>query len=334
MKIALKESIPVFIILFYFISTVSAQTSETIPGGKNSTENITSNIQENIIRIVGNNSINGRNLSNQNYSIQVVLDHIFISKKNNSLEISEIVVFRNEGPEIYYSKDNHTFFAISTPSDVKNLKTLAMECCLVQDDGVVYMDPMQPIKHGDNFEMQVSYTLLPKGSEYVYNKSAMYNTTSLLIFIDKKSGVGFDGLYETLKLNGNEYNVISFKDLNAGEIISIPIKLAQEQDYLYAGIGLLSLFSMGMVYRFKEKIFRKRGKEYTLEELELEKRRIFHAIHGFEKHAGAEKSEEYVRLMEEYKQKAIQIFIKIDKINNKGQPELLKRMDETQTKVN
>jgi hypothetical protein len=299
MKIALNESISVFIILFFFLSIASAQTG-----------NIVSEKNQ-------RNSINGHDLSTQNYNIKVVLDHIFISKKNNSLEISEMVVFRNEGAEIYYSRDNHTFFAISTPNEAKNLKTQAMECCLVQEEGVVFMDPMQPIKPGDNFEMQVSYMLLPSGNEYVFNKSAVYNTTSLSLFVDKKSGLELEGLYETLTLQGNEYNVIAFSDLSPGEPVSVSIKMTEGSGYLYAGIGLLSLFTIGLAYRFKEKIFRK--KEYTLEELELEKKRIFLAIHGFEKHAGPEKSEEYRRLIDEYRQKAIQIFIKIDKIKNRGQ---------------
>lgn len=296
MKIAMNESISVFIILFYFISIASAQT-------------------ENIV----NEKNTGHNLSNQNYNIRVVLDHIFISKKNNSLEISEMVVFRNEGAEIYYNRDNHTFFAISTPDEAKNLKTQAMECCLVQEEGIVFMDPMQPIKPADNFEMQVSYMLNSQGKEYVFNKSAVYNTTSLSIFVDKKSGLELKGQYETLTLQGNEYNVIAFNDLSPGEPVSVPIKMTEGSSYLYAGIGLFSLFSIGLAYRFKNKIIRKKEKEYTLEELELEKKRIFQAIHGFEKHAGPEKSEEYRRLIDEYKQKAIQIFIKIDKIKNRGQ---------------
>ncbi len=304
MKIALKGYISVLIMLFYFISISSAQTDRSTESEK----------------IIGNVT-NEHNLSNQNYNIKVILDHIFISNKNNSLEISEIVVFRNEGPEIYYSQDNHTFFAISTPPDVKNLKTQAMECCLVQEDGVVFMDPMQSIKQGENFEMQVSYTLLPQSSGYVFNKSAVYNTTSLLLFVDKKSGLSLEGLYETLKLEGTEYNVIAFNDLKSGETASIPIKMIQEQNYLYAVlyavIGLISLFSIGLVYRFKDKILRKVGKTYTLEELELEKKKIFQTIHGFEKHSGPEKSEEYRILIDEYRQKAIQIFIKIDKIKNK-----------------
>ncbi len=300
MKIVLKGFIFVLVVIFYFISIASAQTGKSIESEK----------------IIGNVT-NEHNLSNQSYNIKVVLDHIFISNKNNSLEISEIVVFRNEGPEIYYSKDNHTFFAISTPSDVKNLKTQAMECCLVQEEGVVFMDPMQPIKQGDNFEMQVSYTLLPQSSGYVFNKSAVYNTTSLLLLVDKKSGLNLEGLYETLTLAGNEYNVITFNDLKAGETASIPIKMIQEQNYLYAVIGLISLFSIGLVYHFRGKILRKVGKAYTLEELELEKKKIFRTIHGFEKHSGPEKSEEYRILIDEYRQKAIQIFIKIDKIKNK-----------------
>ncbi|MDD5472625.1 MAG: hypothetical protein PHU34_00595 [Candidatus Methanoperedens sp.] len=307
MKIALKTFIPVFLILFYSISIISAETNETI-------------------------SDDGHNLSNQSYDIRVVLDHIFISKKDNSLEVSEVVVFRNEGQEIYYSKGNHTFFAISTPQDIKNLKTQAMECCLVQEEGSVLMDPMQAVKPGDNFQMQVSYTLLSRSSEYVFNKSAIYNTTSLSIFVDRKGGLDPGGAYETLTLGGVEYDVIPFKDLKAGESVRIPIKMTGKPDYFYAGIGIMLIFSLGMVYHFRGKILRKR-KEYTLDELDLEKRKIFQAIHGFEKHAGDLKSQEYLRLMDEYRQKAIQIFIKIDKIKNKGQPEHLKGMDETQTKT-
>jgi hypothetical protein len=328
---SLRGSISVFMVIFYFINIASAQTNDSM---SEISDRNALNLQEKNSQIGGSNSINGHNLSNQNY-IRVVLDHIFISKKNNSLEISEMVVFRNEGAEIYYSRDNHTFFAISTPNEVKNLKTQAMECCLVQEEGVVFMDPMQPIKPGDNFEMQVSYTLLSQSKDYVFNKSAVYNTTSLSIFVDKKSGLDLEGQYETLinpskkdddrwvyqtlTLQGNEYNVIAFNDLNAGEPVSVPIKMTEGFSYIYAGIGLFSLFSIGLVYRFRDKIFRRREKEYTLEELELEKKKIFQAIYGFEKHAGPKKSEEYGRLIDEYKQKAIQIFIKIDKIKNKGQ---------------
>ncbi len=286
------RSIFVLIALFYFLGNTSAQTDE-------------------------NDSIIGYNLSNQNYDIRVAIDHIFISKKNNSLEVSEIVVFRNEGQEIYYSKENHTFFGISTPLDAKNLKTQAMECCLVQEEGMVYMDPMQPISQGSNFEMQISYTLFPERPEYVFNKSTVYNTTSLLLFIDKKSRISLEGSYEVLTLDGNEYKVFTFNDLKTGETVSIPVKILQELDYLYAEIGLFFLFSIGLVYRFRGKIFRRIKKDYTLEELEFEKRKIFKTIYGFEKHAGPESSEEYRKLIEEYRNKAFQIFIKIDKLKDK-----------------
>ena len=320
--IAFRGAISMFIVIFYFTGIASSQTDESISGIKIN-GNITSNHQENIAW--GNNSINGQNQGNQNYDVRVALDHIFISKKNNSLEISEIVVFRNEGQEIHYTKENHTFFGISTPPDIKNLKTEAMECCLVQDEGVVYTDPMQPIAQGSNFEMQISYTLLPEGQEYVFNKSAIYNTTSVLMFIDKKSGMSIDGSNETITLGGNEYTVISFNDLIAGKTVSIPVKMTKEPDYLYAGIGVFSLFSIGLVYRLRGKIFRKNKKEYTLEELENEKRKIFRTIYRFEKNAGPESSEELKKLIEEYRQKAIRIFIKIDKLKDNDQCELMQR---------
>jgi hypothetical protein len=65
----MKGTISIFIALLYFINIGSAQFDEMITSGNNT----------------------------GSYNISVALDHIFISKKNNSIEISEIVVFRNEG---------------------------------------------------------------------------------------------------------------------------------------------------------------------------------------------------------------------------------------------
>ena len=223
MVISIRGYISLFIGLLYLISVVSAQVDEM--------------------------SKDGYAPGDQSYNISVALDHIFISKKDNSIYIAEIVVFRNEGEEIYYSKDNHTFFAISTPPDIKNLKTQAMECCLVQDEGVVYMDPMQSITPGANFDMQISYVLIPQDQEYVFNKSAIYNTTSISMFIDKKSGIDMEGPSEVITLSGNKYNVIAFNNLRAGEMISIPVKIIP--DYpgnLYTGIGLFFLVSIGLIY--------------------------------------------------------------------------------------
>lgn len=300
MKLAIRL---VVFMIFYFISTASSQIfadEKNISG----------------IEIEEDNSISGHKLSGQSY-IRVIIDHIFISRKNNSLEVSEIVVFRNEGTEIYIH-DNHTFFVISTPQEITNIKTDVMECCLVEKEGVVLVDLMKPMMPGDSFEMRISYTLSTQGSEYVFKKDVIYNTTSLTIFVNKNSGISVEGASK-LTLQGDEFEVISFKHLKIGETVSIPIQMIEESSKLYAGIGLIFLFSM--VYIFRKKIMRK---EYTLEELELEKKKIFQAIHAFEKHAGGEQSDEYRRLMEEYKQKAIQIFIKIDKIKNKNQQEFFR----------
>ncbi len=204
--------------------------------------------------------------------------------------------------------------------DIKSLKTEAMECCLVQDEGIVYMDPMKSVKSGETFEMQISYALIIQNQEYVFNKSVIYNTSSISMFIDKKSGMDLEGSSEAMTISGNEYKVITFNNLLAGKNVSVPVKLTQEPDYQYAGIGLFFLASIGLIYCFRDKILWRR-KKYTLEELEIEKRNIFKTIHGFEKHAGPEHSEEYGKLIEEYRQKAIRIFINIDNLKNKGQSE-------------
>ena len=183
---------------------------------------------------------------------------------------------------------------------------------------MVYMDPMQSIPQGSNFEMQISYTIFPEGPQYVFNKSAVYNTTSVLMFIDKKSGMRIDGSNETITLGGNEFKVIGFNDLKAGESVSIPVKLTAERDYPYAQ-GAVFLILAGLIYGFRKNIFRRTKKEHTLEELEIEKKNIFRTIYRFEKQS--EGSEELKKLIEEYRQKAIRIFIEIDKLNDKCQSE-------------
>jgi len=255
---------------------------------------------------------------NQSYNIRVVLDHIFISKNNDSIGISEIVVFRNEGQEIYYTGDDHTYFAISMPSGVKNLKTDVMECCLVQEEDVVYMDPMKSIKSGENFEMKISYELASWNKREVFNKSAIYNTTSLSIFVDKKSGINVEGVQESITLSGKEYYAIVFDELKPGDSIEIPVMITAQYNYFYAVLGVFILFLAGSVYHFRQRLFM-RKKEYSLEELELEKMKIFRAIRGFERHTGGETSEEYRKLMEEYRQKGIDVIMKIDKIKSNRQ---------------
>jgi hypothetical protein len=94
------------------------------------------------------------------------------------------------------------------------------------------MDPMKSIRPSENFEMKISYTLLTQGPGYVFNKSAVYNTTSLLILVDKKSGVIMEGTYDAITLSGIEYKVITFNDIRSGDTVSIPVKIIKEPDYL------------------------------------------------------------------------------------------------------
>ncbi len=280
MTFTLKSSFIIAIGLIFFMNIAAARTDEVIAG-------------------------------NQSQDIRVVLDNIFISRINESIIIFETVIFRNEGHEIRQSSDNHTYFIISTPLDAINLNTDAMECCLLQEDGVVYMDPMKSIKSGENFEMKISYELVPTDKEYVFNKKAIYNTTSLSLFVDENMGLDAGDLHGSMKLSGKEYTAITFHDMKAGDSVSMPVKISVRPGYFYPAAGLILFFLAGLVYHFRNSLFT-RNKEDTLEELELEKLKIFRAIRGFEKHKGSESSEEYERLMEEYRQRGIEVLMKID----------------------
>ena len=74
---------------------------------------------------------------------------------------------------------------------------------------------------------------------------------------------------------------------------------------------------MGMVYLFKGKIKSRGKKALTLGEHELEKKKIFQTIYEFKKHAGSQESEEFRKLIEEYRNRAIRISYEIDNFKNK-----------------
>jgi hypothetical protein len=287
----------VFIIVFYitYLMLPAAYASQDTP------VNLT------VPGILGNES-----------GIRVVIDQVYISKKDDHLEVSEVAVFRNDGPGIFYEPGNHTYFAISIPSGAEKLNASAMECCLVQYEDTVFMDPMNPVYPGDNFEMKITYSLFPGTGEYIFGKVAMYNTTSLSVFVDKNMGIGTGEGFSTITIHGDEFKVISFENLSKDEAVKIPLQVSGNTDtYRNAGMFLAVLLAvLAVLSGFKYMKYRAGTKE-SLEKLEHEKNRIFRTIHGFEKHAGSEESGEYRKLMDEYRQKAINILIKMDKIKNK-----------------
>ncbi|MCK5488220.1 MAG: hypothetical protein KAI86_18495 [Desulfobacterales bacterium] len=294
MKLFIR-AIRVLMILFFIYSIIPQQVSAS----QGSSEN---NLTTSTIAL-------------NDYSIRIVIDQIYISKKDGHLEVSEVIVFRNEGPGVFYDPVNHTYFAISIPDGVENLDTNAMECCLVQYENEVYMDPMEPVKPDDNFEMKISYSLFTDTLDYRFNKVALYNTTSLSVFVNNKGGIGAGEGFSTVTIHGDEFEVISFENLTEGDEIVIPLQV-EGGTSKYGTALILFVFLLAIISGFKYMTYRAGTKE-SLEKLELEKIKIFRTIHGFEKHAENEYSDEYRKLMDEYRQKVIQILIKIDKTKSK-----------------
>jgi hypothetical protein len=56
-------------------------------------------------------------------------------------------------------------------------------------------------------------------------------------------------------------NITSSLLIISGEMISIPVKIIPDYSgYLYSGIGLFFLFSIGLIYFFKEKNLKEKRK--------------------------------------------------------------------------
>ncbi|TFH47294.1 MAG: carboxypeptidase regulatory-like domain-containing protein [ANME-2 cluster archaeon] len=271
-------------------------------------------------------------------NIQVVTDHIIISQDMNGPWVQEYVKFMNMGNDTYYGPDG-VYVGIGTPLEIKNLQTDVMDCCMVNEDRRVWVDPMEPMLPGDTAEATISYYLDTDDKEFAFEKDVLYSSMYLMVFGDADSGIDISSqsrVAEKESMNGKNYNVLRYPHPGRDDTITFTISgytlpgknNAGKKDwiiYLLLGVAIIGILAYPALSKAKlensktpEKRFRYPGidEQYemdvqgmSLEELETEKMRIFEKLRtlDYQFEDGQISEDEYDEHRSAYKASAVEI---------------------------
>ncbi|HEY9204617.1 MAG TPA: SdrD B-like domain-containing protein [Candidatus Methanoperedens sp.] len=157
--------------------------------------------------------------------IEVIIDHIVLSKAPNGVKVDEYVQFTNIGDKVFFSKDR-VWLGISTPEGISRFQTDAMECCLQREKDSAWIDPMRPVMPGESYTAQVSYVLNSDSPAPTFSKKMIYNTSYMSLLSEKNNGFGIESKYarkEIVPNEGKEFEVLSFGNVQKGQIIDTQI---------------------------------------------------------------------------------------------------------------
>ncbi len=186
--------------------------------------------------------------------ISVNIDHIVLSRASNGIKVDEYVEFVNTGDKVFFSKDR-AFVGISTPEGITRFQTDVMECCLQREKDAAWIDPMKPLMPGETYSAQISYVFNPESSKNIFYKGMIYNTSYLTLLSEKNNGFGIESKYarkETVSNQGKDFEVLSFMNIQKGQIIDtqitgyVPSKTGIEGEFNYL-ILVLAIVLIGAV---------------------------------------------------------------------------------------
>ncbi len=213
--------------------------------------------------------------------ISVAIDHIILSRALEGIQVDEYVEFINSGNKVFFSKDR-TWLGISTPQDITRFQTEVMECCLVREKDVAWVDPMRPLKPGERYSTQISYIFNPKSEPVFFNKVMIYNTSYISILSEKNNGFGIESRYakkEIVSEGGKEFEVLTFMNVPQGQLLStritgyVPVQKNKEEFNYF--IPVLAALIIGAVsYPLIRNKIKKRNRVITSSSSDDEPERV------------------------------------------------------------
>lgn len=240
--------------------------------------------------------------------ITITQEHVILSQEPSGTWANEVIVFQNTGNETFFIPEGAQL-GVSLPSDIQNIQTNYMSCCVVQEDGVMWIDPMEPLMPGDTVDVQVAYQLVPEDNIFNFNKEAMYDINSFSILSPLASGMsingGADATAEIINVMNGDYDVVTFRGLERGTT-AVPVisgvKMSKSGGSGGDEVDKGLLFVVGIIvvgavaYPFARNINKKSNKKSgkkgampvkhdsesdnkSIKELEAEKHAIFEVIH-------------------------------------------------------
>lgn len=182
--------------------------------------------------------------------MNVDFDHIILTTAPGYLNVSRAISFFNTGSAVF----NNSKLKVSLPQGIQNLQTTVMECCVYPSPEGVAVDPMEPIKPNESWDMSLSYALKAEGSEKSFEKKIDYLTRSLLVIVEKKSGVQVSDVKNlefsgTTEMGGREFLLYQGLNLTPTTLISLRVSGIQTKQELPVWLPL-AIVAVGAVVAY------------------------------------------------------------------------------------
>jgi hypothetical protein len=112
--------------------------------------------------------------------VDIVLDfhHISISGSENSIIVTEFLLFRNLGDQVY----NGTDLKIQMPEDYTDFES-AHSCCVDKTDFGFFFGVPTPILPNETMGIDLRYTIIPDTDSYYLDKRAYYDTAFAVVTV-------------------------------------------------------------------------------------------------------------------------------------------------------
>ncbi|MCL7412747.1 MAG: carboxypeptidase-like regulatory domain-containing protein [ANME-2 cluster archaeon] len=260
--------------------------------------------------------------------INVVQDHVILSQEPSGVWVDEIVVFKNVGTNTFFNPDR-AWLGIPLPPNVINFHTDYMACCVTKDDGVAWIDPMEPMMPGDTLDVKISYQLDSADTSFTFTKNILYDTSGISILAPVQSGLDIESstsVVEDMSVGGNIYRTLTLMDLKTNAKIQPLITginvIPSDDGGITTGKFIIILAVLGAIgavsYPFlkKHKILGKHEKAKkrhpnayptrSFSELNAEKMAVFRILQkiDFDLENGLISEDEYETYREIYEQRA------------------------------
>ena len=154
-------------------------------------------------------------------NIRTVADHIVIGQDMNGPWVQEYIQFVNMGDTSYYGPDG-VYVGIGTPLAIRDVQTDIMDCCMIQEDKRIWVDPMEPLLPGDTTEATIYYYLDTDDKEFVFEKDILYSSSYIMVYGDSDSGIDLKSQVtatDTENLDGRNYDVLRYAHPTPGDTI-------------------------------------------------------------------------------------------------------------------
>ena len=253
-------------------------------------------------------------ITDSDESIVVDFHHIIIQYDGASINVAEVMQFRNIGDYVYNGS-----LKISMPRGFSEFNS-QHACCLTETPyGFDFIVP-QPLKPGEQQLLDLTYKIATQQGELTFTKQLFYNTTYVLVAVEKdaisvKTTTRLEP-GETVQLDNKMFTTFILLNGSREEELNLVLSPAffASVNWLWTGTGVMVAIIVGVV------VYGLRGSRGSVEELIAKKEATLAVLQQIEKdyQDGAISELEYLKSKVRYKERLARIEKRLERLSAKG----------------